>query len=99
MRELALNGIRVPALLVEERRRGRPEAVDGQNSLLKAHPSERREHAVVRQGPLIGPRARKNKAAGAGLWLHFAQDRDDLQRQWHDVLYAHLHPLGADAPL
>lgn len=70
-----------------------------ENAPLKPHASKRREHAIVGQRPQVGSRTRKYEATGAGHRMHFAQDRDGLSRLRHDMLDAHLHPLGADAPL
>jgi hypothetical protein len=63
MREVAFDGIRIPALIVEQGRCSGPKAVNGERALLKAHPPERREHAVVGQRPLGGSGAREYEAA------------------------------------
>ncbi len=46
--------------------------------------------------PLL--RTGKNKTTRAVSRLHFTQDRQGLSRQGNNVLNAHFHPLGANAP-
>src|SRR5689334_6594691 len=92
VRELPLDRVRMPALLVEQRRCHAPEAVSGHLRIRIAEPPECRVDGVVAHRAVATSLARKYESTAAGQRLELPQDLDGLAGERHEMRSPHLHP-------
>src|SRR5581483_1198903 len=98
MRELPLNRIRMPALLVEQRRRHAPKPVSGHLCVRIPESTERSVDRVVAHRSIAVSFARKYEPPVASQWLKFTKDFDCLGRERHVVMGPHLHASRRNTP-
>ena len=99
MRELSLNYIRCPALLVEHGRCHSAKPVCRERRAVVAQAAKRSVDRVLAHRFAIRANAREDPWAAIGQGPQIYQDPDHLSRQRHDVHDAALHLRGGDSPL
>jgi hypothetical protein len=94
----ALDGVAVPALLVEQGAGHAAEGGGNHHVLFVAEPSQGRVQGVRAHGPVARPDTGEDVPAASGQWGQFPQDLHGLAPERHQLLVARLHPLARDPP-
>jgi hypothetical protein len=98
MRKLPLDRIRMPALLVEQRRCHAPKPMPGHLRVRVPESTERGVDRVVAHGSASFSLARKHEPPVAGQWLQLSKDFDSLGGERHVVMGPHFHASRWNTP-
>lgn len=98
VRELPLDRVAVPALLVQQRGRHAAKAVAGHLVLRVPQATQRCVDGVFAHRTAVGPYAGKDVLLVAGERVQILKHRDRLFGERHDMLLARLHARGGNTP-
>ena len=99
VRKLPLDRIRVPSLLVEQRRRHAAKPVSGHLFVRVPKPPQRSVDGVVAHRSVAVSLSRKNEPPAAGQRTNLPQNLDSLSCKGNVMMRPHFHARRGDTPL